>query len=269
MSQETVQRWEGFITKINGRYQEVLAEADAGFADLIASDPTDTITYGNAMMGIHARVLGLTKMLDDTWQNQVSSQLSGAEEKHCRDRLDAARNGIDGDWERRKATYETNIYRALWPRVQPLMQKGVPCNNCGRELKLSNPTSVEAITCPGCRTVNQVAPDPIVSTYFGGAPHAFAYAAALPKREIVEAQRKRANEWRRVREWADEPIESLLEWEKLERDYWTTYYATHASISPLTDQARQEYIESRMRPFYEALERSEDAWRKYKGLATR
>ena len=269
MSQETVQRWDAFIAKIHGRYQEVIAEADAGFADLIASDPTDTITYGNAMMGIHARVQGLTKMLGDTFQNQVSPKLSGPEERQCSDKLDAARNAIDGDWERRKATYETNIYRALWPRVQAAMQKGAPCTSCGRELRLTVPYNVEAITCPGCRTVNQVAPDPIVSTYFGGAPHAFALAAAMPKREAVDAQRRRANEWRRAREWADEPIESLLEWERLERDYWTTYYATHSSISPLSDKDRQEYIESRMRPFYEALERSEDAWRKYKGLATR
>jgi hypothetical protein len=269
MSQEVVARWEAFIQKISGRYQEVLAEADAGFADLIASDPTDTITYGNAMMGIHSRVLGLGQLLSDTYQNQVSPQMSPQEGSAGRDRLEAVRSWIDSDWEQRKAAYETNIYRALWPLVQTAMQKGAPCTNCGRELKLKSPIAVEAITCPGCHTVNQVAPDPIVSTYFGGAPHAFALASAMPKRAAIDAQRKRANEWRKAREWADEPLESLLEWEKLERDYWTTYYATHSSISPLTDKDRTEYIESRMRPFYESLERGENNWRKYKGLATR
>lgn len=269
MSQEIVQRFEAFLKKIEGRYQEVLAEADAGFADLIATDPTDTITYGNAMTGIHHRILGLGQLLDDTYRDQISPQLTPEEDSRCIDRRVAFREWLDADWERRKLTYETNIYRALWPRVQPLLQKGVPCTNCGRELRLQNPLMTEAITCPGCRTVNQVGPDPVVSAYFGGAPHAFAQAAAHPKREAVNAQRKRAHEWRRVREWADEPIESLLEWEKLERDYWTTYYTTHASISPMSERDRAEYIESRMRPFYESLERSEDAWRKYKGLATR
>jgi hypothetical protein len=269
MSQEVVARWEAFIQKISGRYQEVLAEADAGFADLIASDPTDTITYGNAMMGIHQRVLSLGQLLSDTYQNQVSPQMSPQEDSAGRDRLEAVRSWIASDWEQRKTAYETNIYRALWPLAQAAMQKGGACNSCGRELKLKNPTAVEAITCPGCHTVNQVAPNPIVSTYFGGAPHAFALAAAMPKRAAIDAQRKRANEWRKAREWADEPIESLLEWEKLERDYWTTYYATHSSISPLSDKDRTEYIESRMRPFYESLERGEDNWRKYKGLATR
>ena len=269
MSQEIVQRFEAFVQKITTRYQDVLAEAEAGFADLIATDPTDTITYGNAMMGIHQRILGLGQMLDKTYSDQISPQLTSQEDSQCRDRVHAVREWIDADWERRKYAFETNIYRALWTRVQPLMGKGVPCTNCGRELKLANPIQVEAIACPGCRTVNQVAPDPIVSTYFGGAPHAFAQAAAQPKREAVNAQRKRANEWRKAREWADEPIESLLEWEKLERDYWYTYYATHSSISPLSEKDKQEYIESRMRFFYEGLERSEDAWRKYKGLPTR
>jgi hypothetical protein len=269
MSQEVVARFEAFIQKITSRYQEVLAEADAGFADLIASDPTDTITYGNAMNGIHARVLGLGKMLQDTYQNQVSPQMTPQEDSAGRDRLDAVQRWLDDDWERRKANYETNIYRALWPLAQAAMQKGGPCNSCGRELKLKNPIMVEAITCPGCHTVNQVAPDPVVSTYFGGAPHAFAIAATLSKREAINAQRKRAHEWRRARDWADESIEFLREWEALERDYWTTYYATHSSISPLSDKDRTEYIESRMRPFYEALERNEVEWRKYKGLPTR
>lgn len=269
MSQETVARWETFIQKITSRYQEVLTEADAGFADLIASDPTDTITYGNAMMGIHSRVLGLGKMLQDTYQNQVSPQMSSEEDNAGRDRLDVVQKWLDEDWERRKTNYETNIYRALWPLAQAAMQKGGACNSCGRELKLKNPIMVEAITCPGCHTVNQVAPDPVVSSYFGGAPHAFAVAATLPKREAINAQRKRANEWRRARDWADESIQFLLEWEQLERDYWTTYYATVNSISPMSDKDRTEYIESRMRPFYESLERNEVEWRKHKGLSTR
>lgn len=94
MSAEVVARWEAFIQKISGRYQEVLAEADAGFADLIATDPTDTITYGNAMMGIHTRVLGLGKMLSDTYQNQVSPQMTSEEDNAGRDRLDAVQKWL-------------------------------------------------------------------------------------------------------------------------------------------------------------------------------
>ncbi|HEX7666128.1 MAG TPA: hypothetical protein VF407_16485 [Polyangiaceae bacterium] len=269
MSQETITRWEAFLQKITGRYQEIVAEADAGFADLIATDAADTITYGNALTGVGARVDGLGKMMDDTFRDQVAPQLSTPEENHCQDRLDAVKTWIENDWEKRKMAHETNVYRALWPRVQAAMGQGVPCSSCGRELKLSVPYTVEAITCPGCRTVNQVAPDPVVSTYFGGAPHVFAQQAAFPKREAVAAQRVRAHEWRKVREWCDEPIELLQEYERLERDYWTTYYATVASISPMSAKDQSEYVESRMRPLYEQFERNEPAWRRFKGLSTR
>ena len=55
-NEETLQRWAAFIDKIRVRLEEVLAEGDAGFREMIAADPTDAQSFGNAMSGMRFRV---------------------------------------------------------------------------------------------------------------------------------------------------------------------------------------------------------------------
>jgi hypothetical protein len=269
MSQEVLARWSAFQQKIHQRFQEIMQEADAGFRDLVASDPTDAITLSNAASGVNARVEALCQKLQDTFSSQVTLNVSSAA-------LDAAVEGMEEQGRSMRVAYKTleiqaqaAIYRAMYPLAAEQMQRAVPCTNCGSPLSKAQPHRVEAITCPACHTVVQAAPAVVVSTYFGGAGHAFGEEAAFPRRLAVEDQRRRVAKGRRARGFGDEPLESIKEWERLEQDAWRAYFTAKAQIVPATPQEIDEWVASRMRPFYDALERSSDVWRRSRGMPTR
>jgi hypothetical protein len=60
----------------------------------------------------------------------------------------------------------------------------------------------------------------------------------------------------------------LQEWERMELDYWRAFFATKALIVPVSPQENEEWVKSRMAPFYESLERSNNVWRRSRGLPT-
>lgn len=270
MSAEVLARWAAFEQKIQQRFDEILQEADAGFKDLVATDPTDAITFGNAEGAIHARVEALVQKLHETFSSQVTMALSGSGELDgAIERMDARSNAMRLAWKRLAMRSKTDLYRAMYARVAEAMKNPVPCTGCGTPLVKTTPHRVEAITCPACRSVVQAAPEPVVSTYFLSAGHVFAEAATLDKRAAIDEQRRRAHAGRKARGYADEPLESLREWERMELDYWRTYFETSARILPSSPKEIDEWIASRMQPFYESLERSNDVWRRAKGLPTR
>jgi hypothetical protein len=269
MNGETLARWAAFEQKIQQRFQEILQEADAGFKDLTATDPTDAITFGNAEHAIHARVEGLLQKLQETFSSQVTMSLAGGPDLDgAIERMQATSAAMRLSWTRLSLGAKSDFYRAMYARVAVEMGKPVACTNCGSPLRKTLPHRVEALTCPACHTVVQAAPAAIVATYFGGAGHVFAQAATLDKRAAIDAQRARVEAWRKARSYADEPIESLQEWERMELDYWRTYVATQARIVPATPREMEELVTSRMTPFYEILERSNNVWRRSRGLPT-
>jgi hypothetical protein len=269
MSAEVLARWEAFQQKTQQRFQEIMQEAEAGFRDLIASDPTDVITFGNAERGIHARVLALVQKINDTFLQQVNLNVDGPERDLASARMKQQTSAMTTGWQRLLLGKKADLYRAMYPLAMAAMQSPVPCTNCGSPLTKQDPLQVEALTCPACRTVVQAAYPPVVASYFGGAGQVFPEIATFDKRAAIEAQRERAYQARRTSNgWADEPIESLRQWEQMELDSWRTFFTTKAQFVRMTPQQIEEWVASRMRPFYEDLERSNDVWRRAKGLPT-
>ena len=268
MSDPTLERWRGFLAKIAQRMEEVLTEADQGFTDLLPSSPTDTGTVGNAMQGIRFRVQALTSKISDTWSDQVSDQMSGGNMDTAIAMMEDAQDALDARWERWRCHWEAQQYRNMWPLVQEAMNKPISCNKCGGPLQKATPHAMETIHCGSCRAVNNVFPEALVGQYFGGAAHAFAEQAAIEKRIAISAQRRQADRWRKGRSWADEPIESLRQYEAMERDYWATYFGTKAQIVPSPPEEQAKDVESRMRHFYESMQH-QNAWRKAAGMPVR
>jgi hypothetical protein len=67
--------------------------------------------------------------------------------------------------------------------------------------------------------------------------------------------------------WREETLEELLQWEALERAYWSAYFAAQARIVPMSEDEQRVWVETRMRPLYEFDFNRRNVWRKHKGLA--
>lgn len=281
-------RFRTFMSKVMGRLRDVLAEADQGCREMIRSNPADPIPLNNVLGALGARKSRLVKKIYDAWSDNVveamadeamgHAELAGAVEYKGKalDQLDAemkqALAWMEDTWEHFRVKWAAEAVRAMWPLAEQAMKKPVNCTQCGGALQPRVRHQSDSVTCPACRAVNQVIPEGVVGMYFSSAPHALSEEATFQKRQAVTTFRRQVEAWRaaenaRTGNWPEEGVQSLKQWEALERDYWVSYTAMKARMEPMSPEDQQKFIDSRMRPFIEDLERN-PVWRRAHGMAT-
>lgn len=286
--QALVTRFRTFVQKVMVRLRDVLAEADQGFRQMLAANPGDPLPMTNVMGALSARKARLSKKIWDAWSDNMVEglaeeamghvELSGAVEYKGKllDRIEAemkqATSWIDDTFEHFRVRWAAESVRAMWPVAEQAMKKPVSCTHCGGALQPRVRHQSDSVKCPACGAVNQVLPEQPVAMYFSMAPHALAEEAAFQKRQAVTLYRRQVEQWRaseaaRTGNWPDEGVDSLKKWEALERDYWVTYTETKSRFDGTPPDEQKKFIDSRMRPFIEDLERN-PVWRRAHGLPT-
>lgn len=281
-------RFRTFQTKVMTRLRDVLAEAETGCREMIRSNPADPIPLNNVLGALNARKSKLVKKIYDAWSEHVvegmaeealgHAQIAGAVELEGKalDQLDGemkqALAWMEDTWEHFRVKWGAEGVRAMWPLVEQAMKKPVQCTQCGNGLQPRVRHQSDSVTCPACGAVNQVIPDAVVGMYFSSAPHALAEEAAFGKRQAVTNYRRQVEAWRasenaRTGNWPEEGVQSLQQWEALERDYWTTYTAMKARLEPMSPEDQKKFIDSRMKFLFDDLERN-PVWRRAHGMAT-
>ena len=263
--QALVDRWKGFLGKIQERLTEICAEAEVGFRAIAAQHPDDPMPLGNAITGLDHRVRQLDDKIQETWDQQVEEKFSADPAIHDLglDMKQDAERELEERWELAKAGWLTEIARDAFPRAIAAMEQPAPCSACGAPLSLPTRLETVAATCGHCGVVNQVGAPPAVYYYFGFCVQNLADAAAMPIRHAIERQRIQADRWRRARNWAPEPIESMEEWERMELRYWRTHAEERARLR--NEPVDEKFVESRMGYFYKFSLESNQHWVRAKG----
>lgn len=231
MSNEVMQRWQGFVSKITERLQLIMTESDAGFSGMLADPALDPIAFTNAMNAIEIRYKDLRTKLANTFSEQVAVQLNVGMGP-ARKLLEDTETWMEDTFERWKAAWGGKHVRAMWPRVSASMQKPVACTKCGAALTRTVMHQAESIPCKHCGAVNSVTPETIVYTYFAMAPLAVADEATVHLK--LAAERAQARGMGRG------------ELERTYRAYWTAHAAAQAQILPMPPEEQQRYVESRI-----------------------
>ncbi len=249
--QALVQRWDGFLAKIKERLDEIITEATAGCAQIAAQHPLDSLPLGNAITGLDHRVRQLKDRIEETWDGQVEEKFSDAGDGDFLDvGLDKKQDfetAFDHHWQNAKAKIYCDYAASLYPLAQEASQQQPKCDQCGAPLTPSIIYKSEMIACPACSAQNLYEPPLAIVAYRGSAAHFLADAAMLPKRQAIEWFRIEVDRWRRARDWAPEPLESLEKWRAMELDAWTTYANEKARV--LGEPVDQGYIDGRMAHF--------------------
>ena len=263
--QALVDRWKGFLGKIHDRLNEICAEAEVGIRAIAAQHPDDPLPIGNAITGLDHRVRQLDDKIQETWDQQVEEKFSSDPEIHDLglDMKQDAERALAERWELAKASWMTQVAHEAFPRAIAAIEKPAPCSACGAPLTLPTRLETVAATCTHCGVVNQVGPPPSVYYYFGFCVQNLAEAAALPIRHAIERQRIAADRWRRARNWAAEPIESLEEWERMEHQYWRTLAEERARLR--NEPVDEKFVESRMAYVYKYSLETNQQWVRAKG----
>jgi hypothetical protein len=264
-----MQRWRGFVDKIFARLQEIENESAQGLAGLRQSNPTDYMQYSTVFSGLDHRVSQLEDKLESTWDESVEPQFEQAEEGGARGLHDAgldlkswARIEIESHWTQFKATQAAEFYRGLEPTARAQIPRSVPCTQCATPVQTPDPFTMQSVSCPSCRAVNQIAPTPELTAYAGFAT-AYADEQVVKLRFDVERFRRDVDIAQRIKriqkdDYSNEGMASLQQWEQMERAYWQRHaeLVAHYSGKPI-DQA---WVNARLKQFYQYSLEMEQEW---------
>lgn len=232
MSDDILTRWKTFVGKTTERYQQILAESDAGFAGLLQDPNLDPITFGNAMNAIELRIKELRTKLGNTYSENVVGALHAM--KEAENLLRQTEGWMEEHFEHWRVTWNGKLVRSVWARAQPLMHRRVDCTKCGAELTGRTVFHMaESVGCKHCGAMNSVSPDQLVYTYFAMAPDMIADEQTVASKMGLErARRSGASKSQMI---------------ELTRQHWRAYVTARAQIAPMSAEEQDRFVESRVR----------------------
>ena len=265
-----VERWAGFLSKIQERLEEIIGEATEGCAHLAAQHPFDSLPLGNAMTGLDHRIRQLDQRIEETWEGQVEDKFSEAGDGDFLwvgiDMRKDAEMAVEHRWQSAKAKIMADHARSLYPIAAAKFGEQPVCERCGGPIHPKSKTVSETVPCGSCGAQNIYQPAMEIQAYRGGGAHSLAEEASLPLRHEVDRFREEVDRWRRARDWANEPLQSLERWRAMELAVWTRYAEEKARV--LGDPIDQAYIDSRMQFFDKYELDMNQTWVKAHGKST-
>jgi hypothetical protein len=278
--QQFLQQWQGWLQQVGAQASQILQEADQGCRGLIAQHPTDPMPMSNALQAIHIQLTELNTHVSNAWSQQIEHIAGMGATREVVLAGQKANEDLElwimETWARFRSQWRVEMMKVFWQHVQQQLAAPVQCSQCGSPITPNLRHVSDTVTCTHCGGVNQVTPHPDVAMFYATGPEVWADAATLDKRFAIDRHRKEAGA--RLREnnasfnismaTPEEPLESLNQWETMERDYWTTYFAAKAQLLPSTVEDQALMVEARMKTIVDELKRS-NAWRKSKGMEDR
>jgi hypothetical protein len=176
------ERWNGFVRKVSGRIEEIMAEANAGLDELIQAAPVEHAPWGAAWGTLSSRVSGLDQKIGEA-REKLDAELDA-----IRDLDDIAQSDHDAvlalgrAWleqerairrqlERNFHTFETRKWadraRALYALARVEAERPAPCTSCGAPLTVTGLWESSNVKCGHCGVQNSVSPGPAGGQYWG------------------------------------------------------------------------------------------------------
>ena len=261
--QQFLQQWQGYLQQVSDQVTQITQEAGAGCQQLLQTHPDDPMPMVNALQALGIKVNELKMQVENGWTQQTERIVGmGGDSREVRDAGQQATEQltrwIDEAWGHTEANWKNAAIKAMWPRVEQLMAQPVACNQCGAPITPRLRHMADSVQCSKCGAVNQTVPAPEVRTFYSMGPDIWAHATTVDQRLAADRQRRLAQ--------GQAGAEGLLQWEKMERDYWTAFNAAKAQLLPASAEEQQKDVESKMKPILDELSYN-DAWRQAKGMA--
>ena len=163
MSNDAVQRWKTFLEKVRTRFGEVMAEADAGLDELIATEVIDPGPVAAATNEVKGRLFGLRDKIEPAWK-KLEAEIGEAQ----RDLEDLGRE-LETEILRAADEFDEAVRKKQLARLEELAKeelaaRDLKCTRCGA--KLPEPVvqhRTENVTCTHCQAVNTVRPGPAMA----------------------------------------------------------------------------------------------------------
>lgn len=255
--EEAVNRWDAFLSKIEERCQQTLAEAQQGCAALLDVAGLDPLPMSNAWSAIENQIVELTSRIDDTWSEKVEPAFEEAdwEWDQIEPQLDRGR-ALSAKMLRDRDAVAFRIFAEAAEKIFEEAKKNLaqdhPCTQCHAPLPLSDQffRSVH-VTCPYCNNVNTFVP----GTKIASVEHFCCHH--LSRARTVDLWFAWVDAEERMRD--TETLENMKAAEAALKQYNEAYLKARIAIVPELEKDFEKDLQGRMAFFYEEVSRS-DEW---------
>jgi hypothetical protein len=254
-----VDRWNSFVGKLNGRCQEILAEADAGMAQIIAMDPTNSGAISAATTGVGSRLQALGSKVSEAEEKLSSEWDEAVDDADLEDgELDAANaawtalveesRALQRDLDRKKELFEiasgATWARTLFPLAQAEVARPRQCSQCGAAIAPTIAYAACNVACSHCGAVSSLEVGPATGLYYEGGVHHLAREHA---RDAWLAQNDAEHWLHDLREPTDADQARFL---AAAQTYWHTYYTAFAHFHPGMNRSIDEAVAAKMAHYH-------------------
>lgn len=149
------QRWVTFLDKVHARLGEILEEADAGLAELIAIEVIDPGPVSAAQNEVKARLFALRDKIGPAWA-KLEHEVNPALEAQGRELEDQILEAAEQFEARTQVKYRARLGELS---AAELKDRKLACSKCAAPLpEPSVNHRVENVTCFHCHAINTVRP---------------------------------------------------------------------------------------------------------------
>jgi len=153
---DTIDRWSGFLAKLDARFEELMHEATLGCAGLFEAHDGDTTAMSMAWGAIEVRAKDLRSKISDTWHAQVDDALDDAPPEvrvRERQRGEALEDRMEVGLEATRLRIFAEAARKVWTRALGERPKHLQCTQCGAALPMPDTIRALNIACTYCRAL--------------------------------------------------------------------------------------------------------------------
>ncbi len=247
-----VTRWQSFLGKVRGRLEAILAEADAGFDQLIAMNVSDPAPLAGAVSAFDARLRGLATKVEEAWE-QLDEQLTSSSQLKRRDELHRQGRQLEREimvrGEELSIRKRAAAARGQWQLAEQEMAQPQRCVNCGGDLVLAQRHATQNATCGSCGAVNTVrAGQATTYLFYANGLHALAEEAALEPWRALKAEEARDEELRGSTAADEQRLEAA------HHAYWRAYCEAMGRMHPdWTPEQVERELRAKMSSFRYSL----------------
>lgn len=256
-----VEKWDGFLQKIETRFNESLVNAEeALFENLVDSDYdiNPTIT---AWQGIKSQLMGLADKVDTTFDNTVKPQMQDyVEDWNLIDENQKGtqlRESIFERIERYQIVLEGKISKRFYNHAIHFLNEDFNCTQCSATLEIKKDIfRSHYVSCNYCNTVNTFTPNDKIAQIAWVVTNIANHNAI----EKWDAMQKAIEEYNALRSWREgedftKHKLALHKREHTERAYWEKRFTERFKLLPEFEATFEHDVDVKMRHFYEFRKR--------------
>ena len=259
--QKLVEKWDGFLLKIESRFQESLIDAEQALLENLISSNYDFITTIKAWQGIKSQIRGLGDKLHTSYKEKVEIQMLNYREKNKlteqRKKGTKLREAFLKKIEHFEIIIEGKISINYYNHAKLLLHERHQCTQCGALLTINkNVFNSQYVSCNYCNTVNTFIPNDKIYQIKLAIDKITKYKAIKEKDALNKALKKLF----KLPPFSDGDkifkYKVLLnQQESAERAYWQKYFSERYRLLPEAKDSFDHDVDVKMNGFYKNRKR--------------